>query len=110
MAGPSFRKVSFGWRRSLRATGAFGTLVLISYLGCATSTAPPDDRLSPAHLKNGPSMYETGRFGTVPLSNGGLKVDEGAIDRAPTARPASAATAERHHGKRKPRARAERQP
>jgi len=55
-------------------------------------------------------MYETGRFGTVPLSSGGLKVDEGAIDGTPRARPARSATAERRHGKRQPRAQAERQP
>jgi hypothetical protein len=110
MAGRSFRKVDFSWRRSLRASGTLGSLVVIFALGCATSAAPPEDRLSPAHLKNGPSMYETGRFGTVPLSSGGLKVDEGAIDRAPASRPAPARTAQRHAGKRKSGVRAQRNP
>ena len=106
----SFRKASFDRRRSLRAGGLAAGLAIGLSFGCATSAPPPDDRLSPAQLKNGPSMYETGRFGTVPLSSGGLKVDEGSIDGAPRARPAHAATAERHHGKRQPRARAERRP
>jgi hypothetical protein len=88
--------------------GIAGALALLS-LGCATATPPPD-RLSPEQLKNGPSLYETGRFGTVPLSSGGLKVDEGAIDRAPAPRSGATRTAARAHGKRKPRARAERQP
>ena len=103
----SFRKVGFDRRRSLRAGGLAAGLLTALSLGCATSGPPPDDRLSPAHLKSGPSMYETGRFGTVPLSSGGLKVDEGAIDGTPRARPV---TAEHRHGKRQPRARAERQP
>jgi hypothetical protein len=104
----SFRKARFYRRRSLRAGGLTAGLLTALSLGCATSAPPPDDRLSPARLKSGPSMYETGRFGTVPLSSGGLKVDEGSIDGTPRARPARAATAERRHGKRQPRARAER--
>jgi len=79
-------------------------------LGCATSAPPPADRLSPEQLKNGPSLYETGRFGTVPLSSSGLTVDEGAIDRRPVTQPTQARTAERSRGKRKPRARAQRLP
>jgi hypothetical protein len=59
-----------------------GSLAILS-LGCATSAPQPDDRLSPAHLKSGPSLYETGRFGTVPLSNAGLTVDGGSIDPHP---------------------------
>jgi len=86
------------------------TPLAILLLGCATSAPPPADRLSPEQLKNGPSLYETGRFGTVPLSSSGLKVDEGAIDRRPATRPAQARTAERAHRKRQPRARAERRP
>ena len=99
--------MTFDRRRSLRAGGLVAGLATALSLGCATSAPPPEDRLSPAHLKNGPSMYETGRFGTVPLSSGGLKVDEGSIDGAPRARPA---TAQRGHRKRQPRARAERRP
>jgi hypothetical protein len=72
-------------------------------VGCA-SAPPPRDRLSPEQLKNGPSLYETGRFGTVPLSSGGLKVDEGAIERPAERRAAAAPTAQRHRGKRKARA------
>ncbi len=84
-------------------------LLVCASLGCATS-APPPDRLSPEQLKNGPSLYETGRFAVVPPSSGGLKVDEGAIDRPSPARPLPARSALRPHGKRKPRARAERLP
>jgi hypothetical protein len=108
MAIPVFRM--FRGRRSVRQGGWAAILAVVLSLGCATSSPPPEDRLSPAHLKNGPSMYETGRFGTVPLSSGGLKVDEGAIDRRPAARTAPTRTAERQRGKRKPRARAQRLP
>ena len=55
-------------------------------------------------MQHGPSLYETGRIAVVPPSKAGLKVDEGAIDRPPPARPLPA-VAERHPGKRKPRAR-----
>ncbi len=88
--------------------GIAGMLAILS-LGCATS-APPPDRLSPEQLKKGPSLYETGRFAVVPPSSGGLKIDEGRIDRPSSARPLPARTAERRHGKRKARARAERLP
>jgi hypothetical protein len=91
-----------------------GSLTVVLSIGCATSSPPPEDRFSPAHMKNGPSMYETGRFGTVPLSSGGLKVEDGAIDRRidprPVARTAPARSDERQRGKHKPRARAQRQP
>jgi hypothetical protein len=92
------------WRLSL--------LAAILSLGCATSAAPTNDRFSPAQMKNGPSLYETGRFGTVPLSNGGLTVDGGNIDPHPhRVAPASAArvssaqrsgTGHRLPGRRKP--------
>jgi hypothetical protein len=82
--------------------------------GCATAPPPPD-RLSPEQLKNGPSLYETGRFGTVPLSNGGLTVDSGNIDPHPhrvaatdgdPASPTKASsTGRRSRGKRKPQPR-----
>jgi hypothetical protein len=70
-----------GWRLSRlgRFVGGFAILSL----GCATSAPPPNDRFSPAQMKNGPSLYETGRFGTVPLSNAGLTVDGGSIDPHP---------------------------
>ena len=63
-------------------------------------------------MKNGPSLYETGRFGTVPLSNGGLTVDGGNIDPHPHRVPATsggrvssaqrAGAGHRLSGKRKP--------
>jgi hypothetical protein len=76
--------------------------------GCATapSARAPADRYSPAEMKNGPSLYETGRFAVVQPSSGGLRIDEGAIDRPPTPRPATA----RASAKRKARARAQRTP
>jgi hypothetical protein len=55
-------------------------------------------------MKNGPSLYETGRFAVVQPSSGGLRIDEGPIDRPPTLRPATA----RVSGKHKARARAQR--
>jgi hypothetical protein len=89
-------------------------LLVCALLGCASlggaTSSPPPDRLSPEQLKHGPSMYETGRFAVVPPSSGGLKVDEGAIDRPPPARPPRARVAERQHGKRKSRAPAQRLP
>jgi len=94
----------FEWRRALCAGG----LAVVVALGCATSAAPPD-RLSPEQLRNGPSLYETGRFGVVQPSSGGLRIDAGTIDRPPlrpSARPASA----RATAKRKARARAQRTP
>jgi hypothetical protein len=95
----------FEWRRSLCAGGRLaGCLALAFTLGCATA-APPPDRLSPEQLKNGPSLYETGRFGVVQPSSGGLHIEAGAIDRAPP-RPATA----RATAKRKARTRAQRTP
>jgi hypothetical protein len=93
----------------MRASSARWTL-LILLGGCAT--APPaaaPDRYSPAEMQHGPSLYETGRIAVVPPSKGGLKVDEGAIDRPPPGRPLPA-VAERSRHKRKPRARAQRTP
>jgi hypothetical protein len=75
--------------------------------GCATAPAKaPVDRYSPAEMKNGPSLYETGRFAVVEPSSGGLRIDEGPIGQ-PSAPRAVAA-----HGsaKRKARARAQRTP
>jgi hypothetical protein len=60
-------------------------------------------------LKNGPSLYETGRFGVVQPSSGGLLIDAGAIDRAPL-RPSPQAARARATAKRKARARAQRTP
>jgi hypothetical protein len=108
MAIPVFRM--FHGKGSVRLGCLAGSLAVVLSIGCATSSPPPEDRFSPAHMKNGPSMYETGRFGTVPLSSGGLKVDEGAIDRRPVAQTAPARSDERKRGKHKPRARAQRQP
>ena len=82
-----------------------GSLALAFTLGCATSTPPPPDRLSPEQLKNGPSLYETGRFAVVQPSSGGLQIDAGNIDRV-TPRPAVA----RAVAKRKARTRAQRTP
>jgi hypothetical protein len=96
----------FVWRRSLSAGARLaGPLALAFALGCATTTSPPPDRLSPEQLKNGPSLYETGRFAVVQPSSGGLQIDAGNIDRA-TARPAVAHAA----AKRKARKRAQRTP
>jgi hypothetical protein len=68
------------WRLSRFVVRLAGSLAMLS-AACATSIPPAaGDRFSPAQMKNGPSMYETGRFGTVPLSNGGLTVDQGRID------------------------------
>ena len=98
----------FVWRHVLCVGGLAASLAVVSTLGCATA-APPPDRLSPEQLKNGPSLYETGRFGVVQPSSGGLRIDAGAIDRPPShpsPRPASA----RATAKRKARARAQRTP
>jgi hypothetical protein len=98
----------FGWRRFLGAGGLAASLVVVVALGCATS-APPPDRLSPEQLKNGPSLYETGRFGVVQPSSGGLRIDAGTIDR-PSLRPPARPAAARASAKRKARARAQRTP
>ena len=96
----------FERRRSLCVGGRLmGSLALAFTLGCATSTAPPPDRLSPEQLKNGPSLYETGRFAVVQPSSGGLQIDAGTIDRA-APRPVVAHAAV----KRKARKRAQRTP
>jgi hypothetical protein len=98
----------FGWRRALCAGGLAASVAVVFTLGCATS-APPPDRLSPEQLKNGPSLYETGRFGVVQPSSGGLRIDEGAIDR-PSVRPPARTTSARATAKRKAHARAQRTP
>jgi hypothetical protein len=93
--------------RAISARWAF--ILLVG--GCATeTTTTPRDPYSVAEMQHGPSIYETGRIAVVPPSKGGLKVDEGAIDRPPRARASSAAVAARPHGKRKSRARAQRLP
>jgi hypothetical protein len=75
--------------------------------GCATAPASaPADRYSPAEMKNGPSLYETGRFAVVQPSSGGLRIDEGAIGQPSAPRPARARTS----AKRKARAHAQRTP
>ncbi|HLK90725.1 MAG TPA: hypothetical protein VKZ18_12560 [Polyangia bacterium] len=80
-----------------------GWALLLVLAGCATAPPAAPDRYSPAEMKHGPSLYETGHIAVVPPSNAGLRIDEGAIDRPPAARPA---TAERARGKRRVRARA----
>jgi hypothetical protein len=74
--------------------------------GCATAPATTPDRYSPAEMKNGPSLYETGRFAVVQPSSNGLRIDEGPIDRPTAPRAATA----RATGKRKARAHAQRTP
>jgi hypothetical protein len=65
-------------------------VLLFSLAGCATAPPPaPDDRYAVTRMKNGPSLYETGRFAAVPVSNGGLRIDEGPIDGPTSAPPAS---------------------
>ncbi len=72
--------------------------------GCATAPAgAPADRYSPAEMKNGPSLYETGHVGVVPPSSGGLRIAEGAIGQPSAPRPARA----RASAKRKARAHAQ---
>jgi hypothetical protein len=92
----------------MRASSAhWALLFLISIGGCATAPASaPADRYSPAEMKNGPSLYETGRFAAVQPSSGGLRIDEGAIGQPSPPRPAAARAAT----KRKARARAQRTP
>jgi hypothetical protein len=89
---------------SCRRSRLAGSLLVLSF-ACATS-APAPDRHSPDQLVNGPSLHETGRFGVVAPSSGGLRIDEGPIDRPP---PPRAATA-RASGKRKARSHAQRTP
>jgi hypothetical protein len=85
-------------------TGPWALLLLAGGLaGCATAPAATPDRYSPAEMKHGPSLYETGRIAVVPPSSNGLRIDEGSIDRRSTPQPP---VAERAHGKRKVRARA----
>jgi hypothetical protein len=77
--------------------------------GCATAPPASPDRYSPAEMKHGPSLYETGRIAVVPPSSDGLRIEEGAIDRASPAAHASSArpaTAESARGKHRIRARA----
>lgn len=85
---------------------------LFLLVGCATAppAAAPDDRYAVTRMKNGPSLYETGRFAAVPVSSGGLHIEEGAIDRPPPARPLPPPVAVRAHRRTKSRARAQRTP
>jgi hypothetical protein len=103
-------KVGVGRRHftivTMRASSSRWALLLLLG-GCATAPARgPADRYSPAEMKNGPSMYETGRFAVVQPSGGDLRIAEGPIDRPPAARAATAHAS----GKRKPRAHAQRTP
>jgi hypothetical protein len=67
-------------RTAARQICLLAASVTLLAVGCASSPPPAGDALSPDRLKNGPSMYETGRFAAVPLSSSGLTVDEGNID------------------------------
>ncbi|HZL20989.1 MAG TPA: hypothetical protein VFG23_24860 [Polyangia bacterium] len=58
-------------------------------MACATSgeagARPPvavADRMSPASLQQGPSLQETGRIATMPVSNGGLQIQAASIGQA----------------------------
>jgi hypothetical protein len=92
----------------MRASPApWALLFLIGVGGCATAPAKaPADRYSPAEMKNGPSMYETGRFAVVQPSSGDLRIAEGPIGQPSAPR----AVAARTSAKRKSRARAQRTP
>jgi hypothetical protein len=93
----------------MRAGKTGWALLFVSFFigGCATAPArAPADRYSPAEMKNGPSMYETGRFAVVQPSSGDLRIAEGPIDRPPAPRAATT----RATGKRKTRAHAQRTP
>jgi hypothetical protein len=93
---------------TMRASSRWALLLLIG--GCATAPAKaPADRFSPAEMKNGPSLYETGRFAVVQPSSGGLRIDAGTIDR-PSSRPSPRPASARTTAKRKARARAQRTP
>jgi len=90
----------------MRASPARWALLFL-IAGCATAPATaPADRYSPAEMKNGPSLYETGRFAVVQPSSGGLRIDEGPIGQPSAPR----AVAARTSAKRKARARAQRTP
>jgi hypothetical protein len=94
---------------TMRANPTRWALLFVSFFigGCATAPArAPADRYSPAEMKNGPSLYETGRFAVVQPSSGDLRIAEGPIDRPPAPRAATG----RASGKRKARTRAQRTP
>ncbi|HXJ19935.1 MAG TPA: hypothetical protein VMT03_06835 [Polyangia bacterium] len=60
-------------------------------MGCATTPAPPAapaDRYSPEHMRSGPSMQETGRFGVTPISSNGLRIEDARADGTPPVTPA----------------------
>jgi hypothetical protein len=93
----------------MRASPARWVLLFLVGLlgGCATTPASaPADRYSPAEMKNGPSLYEAGRFAVVQPSSGGLRIDDGAIGQPSPPRPVIARAAR----KRKARAHAQRTP
>jgi hypothetical protein len=85
--------------------GRWALLFLLA--GCATAPArTPADRYSPAEMKNGPSLYETGRFAVVQPSSGDLRIAEGPIGQPSAPR----AVAARTSVKRNAHARAQRTP
>ncbi|HVZ87089.1 MAG TPA: hypothetical protein VHG72_08970 [Polyangia bacterium] len=84
-----------------------GGLVAALSGGCATAPAPTAEPRpgSPEALRAGPSLHETGRFGVVPVSNGGIRIEEAGARPSPVEQPA--AKPRLASGVHKPRAAAE---
>jgi hypothetical protein len=63
----------------MRGLAVVGAGFWLLSLACATSggearPAAPADRMSPTALQRGPSLQETGRVATMPVSNAGLQI------------------------------------
>lgn len=78
-------------------------LGLAGMLGCASAPPPaPRDRYSPADMRSGPSLQETGRFGVTPISSGGLRIEDARPQAVAAPLPATPAAKSRRRRVRRP--------
>jgi len=80
-------------------------LGLVGVLACASAPPPaPRDRYSPADMRSGPSLQETGRFGVTPVSSGGLRIQDARPQAVSAPLPATPSGKSRRRIKRRGRA------
>jgi hypothetical protein len=80
-------------------------LGLMGTLACASAPPPaPRDRYSPADMRSGPSLHETGRFGVTPISSSGTHIEDARPQATGGPLPSTPAAKSRRRLKRRGRA------
>ncbi len=72
---------------------------LLALAACATAPpgAAPRNRYSPAEMRSGPPLDETGRFGVTQISRAGVRIEDARADGAPPPLPAKSRRRRRGH-------------